>query len=256
VHQRNSAIALRSGLRKRPALKIHRSEPRSGNRALLLPRPLLLSFTDSLSRFLQTDPVGYKDDINWYAYVGNDPTDKTDPTGECPECLFGAAVEIGFQLYTGELQKSFSDAAQGHYEGLAVSAGKIGVSALSGGLSSTFVKGGVSLAVKGAELAGAGQKAITAAKVAGVVAGQSTNGALTKVGTNALEGKPLQKDVGTAAVVSGGVGTVGHYASAQASSAAGVLGSNGAAVAKIATKAVTGEIKKETNCSINHNQPC
>ncbi len=33
------------------------------------------------ARFLQTDPVGYGDDIDWYTYVQNDPTDKTDPTG-------------------------------------------------------------------------------------------------------------------------------------------------------------------------------
>ena len=31
---------------------------------------------------MQTDSIGYKDGINWYAYVGNDPMDKRDPTGK------------------------------------------------------------------------------------------------------------------------------------------------------------------------------
>ena len=38
-------------------------------------------YTPRLGRFLQTDPIGSRDDPNLYAYVGNDPLGRTDPSG-------------------------------------------------------------------------------------------------------------------------------------------------------------------------------
>ncbi|MET3473090.1 RHS repeat-associated protein [Novosphingobium sp. 1529] len=47
-------------------------------------------YSPTLGRFLQTDPIGYKDQVNLYAYVADDPVDRTDFSG-LAGCVSGMA---------------------------------------------------------------------------------------------------------------------------------------------------------------------
>jgi len=58
-------------------------------------------YSTKLGRFLQTDPIGTKDDLNLYAYAGNDPIDGADATGNCNDPHKVGCTTTGIPQNTG-----------------------------------------------------------------------------------------------------------------------------------------------------------
>lgn len=66
-------------------------------------------YDPTIGRFTQRDPIGIKDDINQYAYVGNDPVNNNDPEGLFLNNIAGGLVNAG----VGALVNIGSDLVKG-----------------------------------------------------------------------------------------------------------------------------------------------
>ena len=237
-------------------------------------------YSAALGRFLQTDPIGYKDDVDLYTYVENDPTDRTDPSGDCPECigaLIGGGIELGFQLsdpsvradYTragGDLAQGLGQLAHGNFSGALASGSAavnsagahvadVAISAGAGALGSFGTSKAATLAADLATSAGATSKAATvAAKILGAGTFQAANSAAARVESNAVNGRDLGNGVGTAAAVGGAVGgplSVGGKAVEGA-----VPAGSGRFATQVTTRVISSVAKKETTCEVKTGSGC
>lgn len=176
---------------------------------------------------MQPDPIEDGDGPNLYAYVGNDPVNWSDPTGEIGVIggLIGGGIELGAQILSGDA-RSYRAAASQILTGQRCTAcrdagrnlAKVGISAAGGAAGAGFL----GVATKGLNF---GQKAFVPANF-GAKVGVITTGLKGAVDRR-LTGTDLAVGAGVGAVT-GGLGSFAPTAAGQAAArATGFRGARG-----------------------------
>jgi RHS repeat-associated protein len=112
-------------------------------------------YSPSLQRFISQDPVGFGGgDVNFYAYVQNNPTNFIDPSGKWVHILIGAAVGAGSNIIFNAIEQGAGPCP--------FSWGELAGAGLAGGFAGAFsaafpVSGFAGNAILGGVFDGGGQ---------------------------------------------------------------------------------------------------